>query len=102
MIHAIATITLHPGRRAAFLDEFHRLVPQVHAEAGCLEYGPTVDVATGIPVQGPPRPDVVVVVEKWESLHHLRAHLAAPHMDAYREAVKDLVVGMDLVVLEPA
>ena len=48
MIHVIATIELHPGRRADFLREFHRIVPAVLAENGCLDYGPTVDLATGL------------------------------------------------------
>lgn len=102
MIHVIATISLNPGRKADFLAEFHKLVPLVHAEEGCIEYGPTIDVDSGIPAQGPPRADVVTIVEKWESLDHLRAHLAAPHMGAYRETVKDLVAGMNLAILEPA
>jgi len=102
MIHVIATIDLHPGRRDAFLAEFRRLVPLVLAEEGCLDYGPTVDVPTGLSAQGPIRPDAVTVVERWSSLDHLRQHLVAPHMGAYRASVKDLVVGTTLVVLEPA
>ena len=51
------------------------LVPLVKAEAGCLDYGPTVDVASGIPVQGPLREDAVIVVERWQDLDCLRAHL---------------------------
>ena len=43
MIHVIATIDLVEGQRAAFLKEFHALVPLVRAEAGCLEYGPAID-----------------------------------------------------------
>ena len=42
MIHVLATVTLQAGRRAEFLDHFHRLMPLVHAEHGCLEYGPAV------------------------------------------------------------
>jgi quinol monooxygenase YgiN len=102
MIHVIATIELNPGRRDDFLSEFRRLVPLVHAEEGCIEYGPTVDVATGLSAQPPVRPDVVTVVEKWASLDHLRAHLAAPHMEAYRPKVKDMVVRTTLTVVEPA
>ena len=44
----------------------------------------------------------VVVVEKWDNLDALNAHLVAPHMGSYREQVKDLVTGMNLQVLEPA
>jgi quinol monooxygenase YgiN len=102
MIHVIATVEVAPGRREAFLAEFSRLVAVVRAEPGCLEYGPAVDVAAGLPGQVPPRADVVTVVEKWESLDALRAHLGAPHMLEYRGRVKDLVARVGLQVLQPA
>ena len=53
MIHVMATIDLRDGKRAEFLDEFHKLVPMVKAEDGCIEYGPNVDVDTGIPRRSP-------------------------------------------------
>jgi quinol monooxygenase YgiN len=102
MVHVIATIELAPGKRDAFLTEFRKLMPKVHAENGCIEYGPAIDVASGIPVQDAPRPNVVVVVEKWADLEALKAHLVAPHMNEYRETVKDLVRGLRLQVLQPA
>jgi quinol monooxygenase YgiN len=102
MVHVIATIEVAAGKRAEFLDQFAWVVPQVRAEDGCLEYGAAVDVPTPIPVQLAPRPDVVVVVEKWESVSALQAHLAAPHMAEYRQRVKDLVKCVTLQVLEPA
>ncbi len=102
MIHVLAMIQLNPGRRTGFLAEFHKLVPRVRAEDGCIEYGPTVDATTDISAQVPVRADVVTVVEKWASLDHLKAHLVAPHMETYRAAVKDMVVDMTLYILEPA
>lgn len=102
MIHVLATIELHPGRRADFLREFHRIVPAVRAEQGCLEYGPTIDSPTGLAAQPPLRDDVVTIVEKWESLADLQAHLIAPHMVEYRPRVKEMVVRTTLHVLEPA
>ncbi|MFN0051753.1 MAG: putative quinol monooxygenase [Planctomycetales bacterium] len=102
MIHVIATIELQPGQRAPFLKEFHQLVPLVRAEAGCLEYGPTVDVSTDLSAQIPLRPDAVTVVEKWSDLAALKAHLVAPHMLEYRPRVKHLVKATTLQVLEPA
>jgi quinol monooxygenase YgiN len=102
MIHVLATIEVKPGQRDAFRAEFHRIMPMVHAEAGCIEYGPTVDVASGIAVQGPLRENVAVIIEKWESLAALKAHMQAPHMAEYRVRVKDLVVGVQLQILEPA
>jgi quinol monooxygenase YgiN len=102
MVHVIATITAQPGRRDELLAEFHKLVPQVHAEAGCIEYGPAIDVDSGLNAQQPVGDDSFLVIEKWESLQHLHDHLAAPHMAEYRETVKDLVSSVTLNVLQPA
>lgn len=102
MVHVIARIESRPGKRAELLSEFHKIVPQVHAEDGCIEYGPAIDVDSGIAAQQPLGPDAFLVIEKWESLDHLQAHLAAPHMAAYREAVQDLVDRVTLHVLSPA
>jgi quinol monooxygenase YgiN len=101
MIFVIATIEVKPGKREAFLAEFNRNVPNVRAERGCVEYGPTVDAKTDIKAQIPLRDNVVTIMEKWESLQALHAHLTAPHMVTYRERVKDYVVGTTLQILEP-
>jgi quinol monooxygenase YgiN len=101
MIHVIATIAIVEGQREAFLQEFRSLVPKVRAETGCLEYGPTVDAATGIASQGAPREHMVTVVEKWTDLASLKAHLVAPHMEEYRPRVKHLVRSTTLQILEP-
>ncbi|MBS1239088.1 MAG: quinol monooxygenase, partial [Deltaproteobacteria bacterium] len=74
----------------------------VLAEKGCVAYVPAVDVESGIPVQVDLRPDVVTLVEAWESLADLQAHLKAPHMLAYREKVKDIVKNISLHVMTPA
>lgn len=102
MIHVIATIELHAGTRDDFLREFRKIVPAVRAEQGCLEYGAAVDAVTDIPAQGPLRPDVVTVVEKWSDVAALKAHLGAPHMTEYRPRVKPYVERVGLQILEPA
>lgn len=102
MIYVLASIRVKPGRRADFLDILLANVPNVLAEEGCLGYAPTVDLASGISIQEGPRQDVVTIVEQWESLERLHAHLAAPHMAAYRKQVGDLVEGVTLHVAEPA
>jgi quinol monooxygenase YgiN len=101
MIHVVATIEVKAGKRDEFLTAFRALVPLVHAERGCLEYGPTIDLATGIDHQPPPRDNVVTVVEKWDSPEALKDHLAAPHMQRYREQVGAIVVGVEIRVLQP-
>ena len=102
MIVVLATIELQPGKRADFLREFQRIVPLVRAEAGCIEYFPAVDVSSNIGAQQNIGDDVVVIVEKWESIPHLEAHLIAPHMMEYRPKVKDFVKRTSLQVLKPA
>ena len=102
MVHVVATIEVHSGARTRFLGEFQQVVPAVRAEDGCLEYGAAVDVPTSLAAQPPVRDHVVVVVEKWRDLPALEAHLAAPHMTAYRARVKDLVAQTTLQVLAPA
>ena len=101
MIHVIAQIQLHPGTRGQFLAEFHKIVPAVRDEEGCIEYGPTSDIATDIADQHRDE-NLVTIIEKWESLSHLKAHLVAPHMVEYRIKVRDFVASMALHVLEPA
>ena len=102
MIHVIATIEVKPGTRDAYLAEVRKLVPKVVAEEGCIDYGPTVDAATDIARQIPHRDSVVTILERWEGLAALKAHLAQPHMATYREAVKGYVLGVQLQILEPA
>ncbi len=102
MIHVIATIRSAAGRREDFLAGFRELVPQVKAETGCIEYGPTVDVASGLPPQPAVRNDVVTVVEKWQDLDALKRHLASPHVSKFLESSKDLLAGLQIQVLEPA
>ncbi|MBW3596062.1 MAG: antibiotic biosynthesis monooxygenase [Planctomycetes bacterium] len=101
MVIVIATIEVAEGRREEFLAEFRKIVPAVQAEQGCIEYGPTVDAATNIAAQGPVGENVAVIVEKWESVPALEAHLKAPHMAEYRERVKDLVKSVGLEILAP-
>ncbi len=102
MIHVVATITLHPGTRPAVLEVFRWLTPLVRAEAGCIEYGATIDVPTTLAVQDGPRADVITVIEKWASVEALYAHGAEPHMLEYRARVKDFVASLKLQVTEPA
>lgn len=102
MIHVIATITAKPGKRADLIAAYEKLVPEVLAEQGCLAYGPAVDVDSGLSAQPPVRQDVVVIVEQWQTLDSLRAHLQAPHMLAFRDEKGPIIASIELAVLQPA
>jgi len=99
MIHVIAIITAHPGKRTELLELFHAVIPTVREEQGCIEYGVAVDVATADPAFGP---DTYVVIEKWENLATLQAHAAAAHMKAFGAAAGHLIARRAVHVLEPA
>jgi quinol monooxygenase YgiN len=101
MICVIATIEVAPGRREELLAAVRRIVPTVRKEEGCIEYGPMVDATSGLPAQGEVRPSVVTMVEKWESLAALEAHLKTPHMMAFFEQTGDMRRGLSLRILEP-
>ncbi|MDD5168821.1 MAG: putative quinol monooxygenase [Syntrophales bacterium] len=102
MIYVIATIELAAGKRAEYLSEFNKVRSRVCAERGCLQYGPAVDTATDIPAQEPIiNKNIVTIIESWADVDSLKGHLTAPHMLAYREAVKDYVKRVTIRVLEP-
>ena len=99
MIHVIAIITAKPGMRGAILAAFHANMLAVHAEQGCIEYGPATD-AEGIgPMQTKLGPDTFVVIEKWESAAALKAHGASPHMAAYGAKTREMIASRVIHVL---
>jgi quinol monooxygenase YgiN len=102
MIHVLATVELNPGAREEWLKHFHALMPHVHAEDGCLAYEPCIDAESGFPTQAKLGPDRVLIIERWRDMAALKAHSQAAHMGPYRAAVKKLVKGMTLQVLEAA
>ena len=102
MIYLIATVEEKPGKREDLLKRVRQLVPKVRAEKGCVDYGPAVDAPTAIKAQIPLGENFVVMVEKWEGIKELEAHLTAPHMLEYRQDVKDMVAGVKLQILQPA
>lgn len=102
MIHVIAIITAKPGNKDAILEAFRANMPAVHAEAGCIEYGPATD-ADGIGgFQTKFGADTFLVIEKWESADHLKAHAGSPHMATYGAKTKDLIASRVIHVLSPA
>jgi quinol monooxygenase YgiN len=101
MIRVVAIITAKSSMREAILKEFHANMPAVHAEKGCIEYGPAID-AEGIGnFQAKFGPDTFVVIEKWESPEALTAHAASPHMAAYAAKTREMIASRVIHVLQP-
>jgi quinol monooxygenase YgiN len=101
MINVIASIHIKEGQLSEFIDIFKSNIPNVVKEKGCIEYIPTIDLATGLPPQEL-NSNVVTIIEKWDSLKDLQAHLSAPHMLEYRKQTKNLVEKMSVKVLKEA
>jgi quinol monooxygenase YgiN len=101
MIRVIAIITAKPGRREEVLTAFRAIIPIVHAEHGCIEYGPTVDAEGFGPSQAKMGPDTFVVIETWANADALKAHAAAAHMAAYGEKTKDMIASRAVHILTP-
>ena len=97
-VHVIAIITAKPGKREEVLANFNANVPAVHAEDGCIEYGAVID-CEGVGFAKALGPDTFLVVEKWASLDHLKAHAVTPHMKAYSEKNKDLLADRTIHVM---
>jgi quinol monooxygenase YgiN len=101
MIYVVATIELVEGMRESFLAEQRHLLPLVRAEEGCIEYVPSVDLPLTDPPKSPPRANVIVMQEKWETLANLQAHAVAPHMKEFRTKTKQMVVSTKVEVFKP-
>jgi quinol monooxygenase YgiN len=101
MISVIASVRVKAGRVSEFIEILKSYVPEVRKEKGCIEYSPTVDIDSGLPVQKLDK-NAVTIIEKWESVEALRAHLKTPHMLAYREKVKEIVEELSIKVLREA
>lgn len=102
MVHVIAVITAQPGKREEVLNHFRANVPAVKAEDGCIEYGATVDADGVGGFQTRYGDDTFVVIEKWESLDHLKAHAVSEHMKAYGAKTKDLLADRVIHVMSSA
>ena len=101
MINVLASIQIKEGQLSKFIGIFKSNIPNVLEEKGCIEYVPTVDTPTGLPPQELDK-NSVTIIEKWNTLEDLQAHLTAPHMLAYKEEVKDLVEKLSLKILKEA
>ncbi len=102
MIHVVAIITAKPGLRDQILAAFRANMPAVHAEKGCVEYGPAIDAEGAGAMQAKFGPDTFVVIEKWESPEALKAHAASPHMAAYAGKTREMIASRVIHVLQPA
>ena len=99
MINVVASIRVKTGKLSDYLAILKANMLVVKKEQGCVEYVPLIDVDTKLPPQVLDK-NCVTLLEKWESLESLHAHLGSSHMLDYREKVKNLVESVTLKVLQ--
>ena len=61
MIHVLAIITAKPGMREEVLGHFRANMAAVHAEDGCIEYGPAIDAEDEVRFHLPTRSRVLAL-----------------------------------------
>jgi len=101
MVYIVVSIRVKEGKLQEFLELFKSILSTVRAEKGCIQYVPVTDMDAGLPPQTFDK-NVVILLEKWESLEALHNHLATPHMAAYFEKEKAFVEGSIIKVLQEA
>ena len=80
----LVTYTIEPGKREAFVDEIvsSGLLEQIRHEKGCLSY----DYYSSDQEE-----EILLLVEKWDSVKHQRIHMQQPHMEQLKK-IKDRYV----------
>ncbi|MFD1612988.1 putative quinol monooxygenase [Sphingomonas tabacisoli] len=74
---------LAAGELERLKDAMRAQVEASRAEPGCLEYSYSADVLD---------PDVMRIIEKWESQEALERHFKAPHMAVFNAAFRAATV----------
>ena len=95
MIYVIARMELNENCKDAMLAVLEKTVPKVLSEEGCIMYTPCLDYDEET------KDRFLTIVEAWKDRDVHRAHLAAPHMAEFREAVKDLRKGCTVDIITP-
>jgi len=90
MVHVIVTMRIKEGQMQAFLSACEELRPQVLQEPGCLAYDYTRDAASPKGRKEPLEADRITLIERWESMSALKAHLETPHMKAAGAKMSDM------------
>ncbi|KAB8312483.1 antibiotic biosynthesis monooxygenase [Erwinia endophytica] len=101
MLTVIAEIFVKPGRRNAVLQAIEKLTPTVLQEEGCGSYQALIDHQAQVPWKQH-SPDSIFMIEHWKSLRHLEQHQQAEHMEQHRARIKEDVLRVKILVLEPA
>ena len=101
MLTIIAEIRMHAGpeHKAKVINAFEKITATVLAEQGCHGYELLVDADLDVGFQAKDA-NVITMLEHWESIEHLNAHMQTAHMQAYQAEVQDDVADVKIRILE--
>ena len=74
MIVVQVEVIVEPGSASKAVDAVKKMETATRQEAGCLKYAFAVDISDA---------GMIRVIERWESMDAIKAHMASPHMAAF-------------------
>ncbi len=80
MIIVTATITAKKGERDKIISKSDALIESTRSERGCNSYSLYKSIEND---------DVLMMVEQWENLSDLEAHMQTEHFKAYGKDIND-------------
>lgn len=86
--------------RAAYIAETKKIINLVRAEPGCLTYTLLGDAETSWDAPQRSGEKTLWMIEHWDSVQSLQAHLQTPHMKMFAPAAQPLRAGGTFQVLE--
>lgn len=92
MIYVIATLHIHPEKRASFLEDARSVIAHTVKEEGCLSYDLTSSIT---------EPNEFVFVERWTSRDALAAHFDTPHLGEWRRVSAEYLVDRKVEIVHP-
>ncbi|ASP32540.1 putative quinol monooxygenase [Labrenzia sp. VG12] len=92
MIFVIATLQTTEENRQQLISASQICIEATRREDGCLSYDLHQSVSD---------PNTLVFVERWQDRQALEAHFATPHLSAWREAARPLVVDKSVEIIQP-
>ena len=90
MLHIIVTMMVKEGRMKEYLAVCEELRLLVLMEKGCQAYEYAREIASPLGIQEPIEANRITLIERWESIDALKAHMETRHMKEAGVKMKDL------------
>lgn len=100
MIHVIAAIKAQPGQRDTLAAAFLDMLPRVRVKPGCIEYTLAFHLHSAFPGQPPFDENELIIVEKWDDLDALKAHMTDAAYQAWFVELWPLIASASMQVFQ--